>query len=650
MRSNETIASEKAFLIENVLVNGSHLISDLDKERLKIMRKEKVLVPHIFVSSGSNSRILGSASIIEAIHEYCNDNQVEAMIMEVGDFGIQNFEPVMHVQLPGKCRVGFRNVRMDNVGYIMAGVLNNYLPEEYIIAQSLSKDLEAWDNVASYQELDMFAHQKKLISRNCGIIEPTSIVEYIARGGFKSFVRTIRRYTFEEVCDLTERSGLRGRGGAGYNTGQKWKEALGNPGDQKYLICNADESDPGSFKERFLIEGDPFRLIEGIAIAAYAIGARKAYIYIRNRYSLAIQRLEQAIMQAAEYGLLGHNIMDSGFNLDIMISRGGGAMVCGEETAIIKSIEGKRPMPRPRPPYPSKNGLFGKPTIVNNPETLMNIPDILLHGAGWFHTIGKKNNYGTKIIGLTGRVRYKGVAEIPLGMPLRDVIMKIGQGLVRDDSLKAVHIGGASGGTLPAEEAGLPFTFEAIREKGGLMGSGVITVLSRKNCIVDFVKYMMDIIQRESCGKCIPCREGSKRMYEILSSITKKPLSDSGHQTLERFKGVIQLENLSTVMQDASLCGMGKTAPNIVLSTLNYFKEEYEDHIFDRNCKAGVCKDLKVYYIDVDKCTGCMACAQKCPENAIVGTKKHPFFIVEDKCTGCGICFETCKFNAITAV
>jgi NADH:ubiquinone oxidoreductase subunit F (NADH-binding) len=413
---------------------------------------------------------------------------------------------------------------------------------------------------------------------------------------------------------------------------------------------NAEESDPGSMIDRFLIEGDPFKLIEGAAIAAYAIGARKILVHLRANHLLAIQRLEKAIEETKRFGFLGHDIFGSGYSLDISLAKGSGAFACGEETALIKSIEGKRGMPETKPPYPSDNGLFKKPTVVNSAETLYSVPDIMARGAGWFKTIGTEKSRGTKMIGLTGKINHQGILEIPMGTSMLDIIEKAGGGTRDNKPLKAVHVGGPSGGSIPPENLLVTYDYEQLSEAGCLMGSGGILVLDDSVCMVNLSKYFMDFIQKESCGKCIPCREGSRRMYEILDNISKRPRTETNHQTLERFKGVIQLESLSEVMKDTSLCGMGQAAPNAVLTALKWFREEFEDHIFDRNCKAGVCKDLRMYYIDVDKCTGCTACARKCPANAIVGTKHQPFFIVQEKCTACGICYETCKFDAISIV
>ncbi len=422
--------------------------------------------------------------------------------------------------------------------------------------------------------------------------------------------------------------------------------AYNEKSDQKYLICNADEGDPGAFMDRAVIEGDPHRLIEGIAIAAYAIGASKAYVYIRAEYPLAIERLKEALSQARELGLLGENIHDSGYNLDIIIKMGAGAFVCGEETALIHSIEGKRGMPRPRPPFPVVRGLFGMPTVINNVETLANIPGIINEGPAAFAAQGTKNSKGTKVFALSGKVKLTGLVEIPMGTPVREIIFKIAGGIPNGKKFKSVQIGGPSGGCITEENLDISVDYESLLAAGAMMGSGGLVVMDEDTCMVDVAKFFMDFIQRESCGKCIPCREGTRRMLEILEGITQKP-NGSGTEALERFKGVMQLEKLGKVIKETSLCGLGQSAPNPVLSTLRWFRHEYEEHIFERKCPAGVCTQLRAYAIDPDKCTGCTLCARKCPTSAIIGSKKAPHYIVESKCIGCGSCEEVCKSEAI---
>jgi NADH:ubiquinone oxidoreductase subunit F (NADH-binding)/Pyruvate/2-oxoacid:ferredoxin oxidoreductase delta subunit len=495
--------------------------------------------------------------------------------------------------------------------------------------------------------LPWFALQQRDLLRNTGIISPISISDYLARGGYRSLFKTVLNYIPSKVCDIIEQSELRGRGGAGYFTGKKWKLALTTAGDEKYLICNADESDPGAFMDRAIIEGDPHRLLEGIAIAAYAIGANNAYIYIRSNYPRAVELLEEALRQAKEFEILGQNIFGSGFNLTIHIHQGAGAFICGEETALISSLEGKRGLPRTKPPYPAESGFFGRPTIVNNVETLVNVPAIIEKGPSWFKNTGSKTSKGTKIFSLKGNIQRSGFIEIPMGIKLRDIIYQIGGGPGNNKTIKAVQVGGPMGVLIPESELDLEVGYESMDEVQVLLGSGGLTVLDENTCIVNHSLVFMEFLQNESCGKCIPCREGSKRMFEILESITKRPREESSHETLERFKGVVQLENLARVIQGTSLCGLGQNAPNLVISSLKWFREEFEEHIFDRRCPAGVCRDMRTFHIDVETCNGCNVCQKKCPENAIIGVIKYPHFIVENKCNGCGVCFECCKFNAI---
>jgi NADH:ubiquinone oxidoreductase subunit F (NADH-binding) len=556
-------------------------------------------------------------------------------------------EPIISVQLPGKSKVFFKQIDTDNIILILDGIFNNYVLQEYVLGQQKNEIHEPWEQVPFLDEIAYFHFQQRLILKQCGFIDVNSINEYIAFGGYQTFVKTINKKIPDEVCDIIEQSMLRGRGGEGYLTGKKWKIASSTPSPQKYLICNAGESDPGAFMERFLMESDPHKVIEGIAIAAYAIGAQKAFIYIESNYDLAIERIQKAIDQATEYGLLGHDIMETGYNLEIIIKQGAGAYVCGEETALIKSIEGKRGKPHSKPPYPATKGLFDQPTVVNNVETLVNIPIILNKGAEWFKSIGTEDSKGTKIFSISGKVEYSGLVEVEMGTKIRDIIFRVAGGIRNNKRFKAIHIGGPSGGCLTEDHLDTPIDFESIMLVGASLGAASLIVLDEDNCVIDTVKYFMNYLQKESCGICIPCREGTRRMYEILENISKRPKDENGYATLQRFKGVMQLETLAEVLKDTSMCGLGRKAANPVLSTLKWFRDEYEEHIFERNCSAGVCQKLRTFEIDVDACTGCTLCAKKCPTGAIFGTPKNAHFIVQDKCVGCGICFETCKFSAI---
>jgi len=518
------------------------------------------------------------------------------------------------------------------------------------MGQFRSKENKEWKFIPYLDEHPFFTHQKRLVLSNCGVINPQSIEEYIAKEGYQALFKTISNFQSEKVIEKVEKSGLRGRGGGGFLSGKKWRFAYNTQAEQKYLICNADEGDPGAFMDRAVIEGDPHRLLEGMAIAAYAIGASKAYVYIRAEYPLAIERLKVAISRAKQYGLLGKNILGTEFSLDIIIKKGAGAFVCGEETALINSIEGKRGMPRPRPPFPAVSGLFGKPTIINNVETLSNLPSILYMGEDKYAEIGTANSKGTKVFALSGKVKNTGLVEVPMGTTIRDVIFKIGGGIPNDKKFKSVQIGGPSGGCITEVNLDIEIDYDSLIKVGAMMGSGGLVVMDEDTCMVDVAKFFMDFIQRESCGKCIPCREGTKRMLEILEDITSKPVSSDRHVALERLNGIIQLEKIARVVKDTSLCGLGQTAPNPVLSTLRWFRHEYEEHIYDRECRANVCRELRKFKINVDKCTGCTVCAKKCPTDAIIGTRKEPHFIQPELCIGCGTCEQVCKFDAVKLV
>lgn len=618
-------------------------------DALPSYRRDVVSRPTFFIGTGTCGLGAGAAKTLAAIKKYISDKNIEADIVKVGCIGFCAAEPLVDIQLPGKCRISYANITEDLVDSLLESILiNGEAPSEGVVGQFRHKDQTSWQNVIHIDEHPFFKPQTRWVLVNCGLMNPTSLEEYVSRGGYQAFVKTISSYTREEVCDLVEKSGLRGRGGGGFPTGRKWKFALQGDSQQKYMICNADEGDPGAFMDRALIEGDPHRLLEGLAIAAYAIGASKAYIYIRAEYPLAIEHLRIAIADAEKAGLLGDNILDSGFSLNVIIKMGAGAFVCGEETALINSIEGKRGMPRPRPPFPAVSGLFGKPTIINNVETLANVPGILGNGADWFTSLGTASSKGTKVFALSGKVIFTGLIEVAMGTKVSDIIWTIGGGIPGDKKFKAVQMGGPSGGCIPTQHKDIEIDYESLKTVGAMMGSGGMVVMDEDTCMVDVAKFFMDFIQRESCGKCIPCREGTRRMLEILESITRGRRSENGIEGLERFRGVINLEKLAKVIQETSLCGLGQSAPNPVLSTLKWFRDEYEAHIFDRHCDAGVCSELLEYEINTELCTGCTLCARKCPTDAIMGALKTPHYIIQDKCIGCGQCFTVCKFNAVT--
>jgi NADH:ubiquinone oxidoreductase subunit F (NADH-binding)/Pyruvate/2-oxoacid:ferredoxin oxidoreductase delta subunit len=641
--------AEKDFLITNVLK-----CSDITNQKpevlqsLRLMRKEENLQPVIFVGAGTCGLGAGANETMKKANEWLKAREIKAEVIPVGCIGLCSSEPLLDVKLPGMKRISFEKVTGNKVAELLEQVFEKKLPNHPVLGQfGEQQDQKDWQGTPNLNDHFFFKPQQRIVLENCGISDPVSIKEYIARSGYKAYLNTIKVLSPSELCDLVEKSGLRGRGGGGFPTGKKWKFALNTQADQKYLICNADEGDPGAFMDRAVIEGDPHKLLEGMALAAFAIGATKAYVYIRAEYPLAIERLVIAIQQAKDYGLIGDNIFDSGINLDIVIKKGAGAFVCGEETALIHSIEGKRGMPRPRPPFPAVSGLFGKPTIINNVESLANLSTIVSKGADWFSAMGTENSKGTKVFALSGKISLTGLIEIPMGTTIRDIIYKIAGGIPNGKKFKAVQMGGPSGGCVTEDNLDIPVEYESLVKVGAMMGSGGMVVMDEDTCMVDVAKFFMDFIQRESCGKCIPCREGTRRMLEILESITSKPKNREIHEPLARFKGVMQLESLGKVIRDTSLCGLGQTAPNPVLSTLSWFREEYEEHVFDKKCSAGVCTNLRDYSIDVEKCTGCTICAKKCPTNAIIGARKQAHFIIAEKCISCGACEEACKFDAI---
>ena len=632
-------------------VTGKPLCHDDDActqknlDRMRILRRENTEKPVFFVGAGTCGLAAGAGKTLAAIRKELSNKGIDAEVVEVGCVGLCSAEPIVDIQLPGRARLMFTSVTEENA-VRMVDVISGKIPKELLLGQYRTEESRQWEKLPYMDEHPFFKPQTRLVLKNCGVIDPGSINEYIARGGYRAFADTIKTKTPEELCRVVEESGLRGRGGGGFPTGKKWKIALNAISGQKYMICNADEGDPGAFMDRAVIEGDPHRLLEGLAIASYGIGASKAYIYIRAEYPQAIERLKVAIKQADEYGMLGYNILDSGMNLEIKIKMGAGAFVCGEETALINSIEGKRGMPRPRPPYPAISGLFGKPTIINNVETLANLPGIITEGSERFSSIGTDTSKGTKVFALSGKITRTGLVEVAMGTPLRRIIFDIGGGIAGGKKYKAVQIGGPSGGCIPEEHLDIDIDYESLKTVGAMMGSGGLVVMDEDICMVDVAKFFMDFIQRESCGKCIPCREGTRRLLETLQSITSRRRPD-GTGSLERFKSVVYMQRLAETIKDTSLCGLGQTAPNPVLSTLRFFRDEYEAHVYERRCPAGVCTGLLTFRIDPEKCVGCTACAKNCPADAIKGTAKKMHYILEEKCIGCGACFEVCKFGAV---
>lgn len=512
-------------------------------------------------------------------------------------------------------------------------LLHGKVDTKYLYSETVKGNM-----VLPLQDTPFYKKQKRVALRNCGVINPEKIEEYIGTGGYEALGKVLTTMSPEDVIEVITASGLRGRGGAGFPTGRKWQFAKDNDADQKYVCCNADEGDPGAFMDRSVLEGDPHVVLEAMAIAGYAIGATQGYIYVRAEYPIAVERLNIAIKQAREMGLLGKNLFNTGFDFDIELRLGAGAFVCGEETALMTSIEGHRGEPRPRPPFPAVKGLFEKPTILNNVETWANVPQIIMNGAEWFSSFGTEKSKGTKVFALGGKIHNTGLVEVPMGTTLREIVEEIGGGIPGGKKFKAAQTGGPSGGCIPAEHLDVPIDYENLMAIGSMMGSGGLIVMDEETCMVDIAKFFLNFTVDESCGKCSPCRLGTKRLLEMLDKIT------SGNATMEDLD---KLEELCYYIKDNALCALGQTAPNPVLSTLHYFRDEYIAHIVDKKCPAGVCKDLLVYKIDPDKCKGCTLCARTCPNDAVIGKVKEPHTIDPNKCVKCGACMEKCRFGAI---
>ena len=590
-------------------------------------------IPVIYLGTASCGMAAGAGKVKETISSVLKEKKIKAEFVEVGCIGPCYLEPLMDISLPGGPRISYGNVNEKIAGKIIEKHLLGGSPMEKIALGHFGEvDLPG---IGSFFDQPMIRDQTRIVLRNCGIIDPENINHYIARGGYQGFYKALDNEP-GFVIDEISKSELRGRGGAGFPTGTKWGIARNSEGDEKFLICNADEGDPGAFMNRSLLEGDPHSVLEGMLIAAYGIGVNTAYIYIRAEYPLAIKRLRIAIEQMHQNNLLGDDILDSGFSLEIKIKEGAGAFVCGEETSLIRSIEGKRGMPNTKPPFPAVSGLYGKPTIINNVETLGTISQIILNGSSWYRQFGVKDNSGTKTFSLVGKVRRTGLIEVALGTSLRKIIFDIGGGTLK--SFKAVQTGGPSGGCIPEELLDTPVTYESLASIGSIMGSGGMIVMDSDTCVVDVARYFLDFIQKESCGKCTPCRVGTRHLVEILERIC------SGEGEIEDIK---KLQELGETIKATSLCGLGQTAPNPVITTLKYFRTEFIEHITNYYCPALVCRELIEYIVVPEKCTGCQRCVSVCPTGAITGPRSEPHNLDTSKCVKCRACYEVCRFDAI---
>ncbi len=603
----------------------------------------------IMVGMGTCGRAAGAGKIFDFLSDLLHQKGIDSELAQTGCIGMCSQEVLVDIRMPGRTRILYGNLLPAGNAYRKAlekiveeHLIGGTVCREYVLGQIRPVNGEKpYEGVLFYDELPFNSQQKRIVLRNCGSIDPERIEEYVARDGYNALRRVLTDLTPEEVIEEIKESGLRGRGGAGFPTGLKWGFAAMARGNEKYMICNADEGDPGAFMDRSVLEGDPHSVLEGMAIGGYAIGANAGFIYVRAEYPLAVKRLKNAIDQARKAGFLGRNILGSGFDFEVRIKQGAGAFVCGEETALIASIEGKRGMPRPKPPFPANHGLWEKPTNINNVETLASIAPIIMHGASWYAGFGTEKSRGTKVFALAGKINKPGLIEVPMGTSLRHIIYDIGGGCPNGKQFKAVQTGGPSGGCIPSSLIDTPVDYESLAQVGAIMGSGGMVVMDENTCMVEMARYFLHFTQEESCGKCVPCRIGTKRMLEILERIVSGK-GKSGDVDL--------LLDLGSEIKSASLCGLGQTAPNPVLSTIRYFRDEYDAHIHEKRCPAGVCKALFQYRVEEPFCKMCGLCVRKCPVGAISGGAKKLARINDKKCVKCGVCIEACPFDAITQV
>ncbi len=596
----------------------------------------------ILVGMATCGRAAGGSAVLDAVKQEIAERKLSVEIIETGCIGMCSKEVLLDVVLPGRSRVTYGNVTPADVAVIFSEhVQNGKIVKNLVVGQLPVDGGAPYEGVSHYDDLSFLSKQKRNVIKRCGSINPERIEDYLATGGYEALAKALKMGPERIIAEVKD-SGLRGRGGAGFLTGLKWEFCLSSDSDVKYMICNADEGDPGAFMDRSLLESDPHAVLEGVIIGSFAVDAREAYIYVRSEYPLAVERLQTAIRQAEEHGFLGENIQGSGFNCRIKIKKGSGAFVCGEETALIASIEGERGMPRPRPPFPAEKGLWGKPTNINNVETFANIPLIMLEGGKNYSKTGTEKSKGTKIFALTGKVKNTGLIEVPMGITIKEIVYDIGGGIIADKKYKAVQMGGPSGGCLDTSNLNTPIDYDSLTNAGAIMGSGGCVVMDEDTCMVDIARYFMNFIQDESCGKCVPCRVGTKRMLEILNRIC----GGEGEE-----KDLASLEELANSVKLTSLCGLGKTSANPVLSTLRYFKDEYLAHIKERRCPAKVCKDLIQYRVVIEKCKFCSLCVKACPTHAIDGGAKGAAASIRDpRCVRCGACLEKCPHKAIIIV
>lgn len=635
--------SIQEFLTDGLVTADQNEISEL----LDRYRRVVISIPVIYLSDHSGTMASGAAATQSAIENWARDSGHNIELIKTGGFGFFNAEPVVGIQLPGRNRLFFGPVADFQVSGLMNAVFRQYVPRELLLGQWPAEEHLEWESIPYLSEHPFFKGQERRVLHLHGILNPESILEYISWGGYHAFAKSLKYAAHHEIMDALKEAGLRGRSGSGFPAYRKWTEALSVPANKRYVICNADESDPGAFMHRVLMEGNPHLLLEGLLLTAYAIGSKEVIIYTRSRYAKAVERLELAVKQARQLGLFGQDIFQSGFSVEIQIRKGPGAYICGEETALIASIEGKRGMPRIKPPYPSENGLFGKPTLVHNVETLAQIPLLVENGPHWYKRLGTAGSSGTKLFSLSGKFSNTGVVEVPFGTTLGSILWVNAQGVKNAKEVKAILPGGPSGKYILPDKFSLPLDYDVFKANGLVLGSGSLVLLDENSCPIDLAGHLMKFVQLESCGKCIPCREGTRRLAEIIGNVTHRPGFEGKHQDLLRFKGLTELEPLARIIRETSLCGLGKTAGNPVLSALECFREEIEEHVFNRVCPSGVCQDLRTFYINPEICTGCYVCFPKCPEQAIIGSPRQAHAIVSERCTGCGKCQEVCKFNAV---